>query len=306
MRNNRFSRTHFLTLIFLVCVAGGERLGFAQSKGPVCGNGTDVNSTQGIARQPSSRPVSQPLSVSSIRSLLIRRELADSSYKHPISSTHPSLISGGIGLSSPLGSTNTSLIMTPADVPKNRARRAPSFAVDINTSNVNLYSLYAEDGRALYTGSSIKNLSQTLNGEIRGQNISTVDLAVRGLPNERDALRASLSIQQQIELKPSLTIFETGESLGESILTINSNGEILSPSLLSRSRARLKSLVTTVRSKVRNPRRKNTDRVIRRAVNNLRRTHPATKRGKFRKEAGATRLVSIPQAQRTAELWTRA
>jgi hypothetical protein len=169
--------------------------------------------------------------------------------------------------------------------------------VDVDPSASNLYRLWDTNRGVLYTGSSIQDLSQTIDRETKRQNRAAVELEVNGRPNDRDAVITSLSIQQpQIDSR----IFITPESF--SGIPPEIFQDTASVSLFKRSGRRLKSLTTTIRSNVSKYReRRRTDRIIRRGIKNLKATHPATNNRKFRKEAGRTRLVSIPRAGRTAE-----
>jgi hypothetical protein len=202
----------------------------------------------------------------------------------------------------PPGGIDPTLTRAPAGGPDRLTRRDDRFVVDIDTTGEEPYGLRNPSGDVLYRGSSVEGVLRTLNTDNEGQRGSTVSLEVNGPVIARDAFVTSLSIEQQ-QRDPGITITRwslLGTALETGAETIN-----LSP--LTGGGQGLRAFAKAVRLRVSGYReRRRTDRIIRRSVKSLGRTHPATNRLKVRKEAGRTRLVSIPPALRAAGLWAAA
>lgn len=267
MRHNKFSRAFFLPLILLACVAAGERPTSAQG-GPGKGEGQCGDGPRASSIPASPRP--------------------------------PVGVLGGLPPSTPLGIINRPLPPEPAAPLNKRARRDSSVTLRINTAGGELYNLSDMDGRILYRGDSDRDISKTLNGMI-GQDQPAVSLTVDGLLNERDATITSLLMRQQ-QIAPRVSVQR--ESFLGSVLDTDSETITLSRPSLGEE---LRSYVITVPSRLFEYRKRHrTNRIIKRSIKRLGRTHPAANKRKFRKEAGRTRLVSIPRTQRADELWTTA
>jgi len=266
MRHNRFSRGYFLPLILLVCVAAGERPTSAQGR---LGKGA------GECDGPRARSI-----------LVAPRP--------------PVRVLGGLGPAIPSGSIYRPLSQLPAATPDRHARRDTSATLRIDTSGGDLYNLADNNGRIFYSGDSDRDVARTLNGMI-GQDQSAVRLTVKGQRKERDATITSLSIKQW-QIDPGVSVKR--ESYLGSVLDTNSEIVTLAQPSLGE---KLQSYVMAMPSRLFEYRaRRRTNKLIKRSIKRLARTHPAASKEKLRKEAGRTRVVSIPRTQRAAELWTTA